>query len=51
MLDEALERLGFIEISSLFRIEVHDDVVDLSFTGWVSVADERSHLTLAPDFS
>jgi hypothetical protein len=50
-LDEALEHLGFTEISSLFRIEAEDDVTDLSFPGWISVANEGSHLTLARDFS
>jgi hypothetical protein len=49
-LDEALEHLGVSVISSQFRIEVEDDCSDLSFPGWVSVVDERSHLTLAPDF-
>jgi hypothetical protein len=50
-LDEALEHLGFTEISQLFRIEVEDDCTDLTFPGWVPVADEVSHLTLARDFS
>jgi hypothetical protein len=46
-LDEALEYLGVMEITILFRIEVEDDVSDLSFPGWVSVADGDSNLTLA----
>jgi hypothetical protein len=45
-LDEALKHLGFSEITRQFRIEVDDDVSDLSFPGWISVADESSHLTL-----
>jgi hypothetical protein len=50
-LDEALEHLGVTEITSLFRIEVQDDRDDLSFPGWVSIADECPHLTLARDVS
>jgi hypothetical protein len=50
-LDEALEDLGFSEFSSLFRIEDENDCSDLSFPGWISVAGESSHLTLARDFS
>jgi hypothetical protein len=51
-LDEALKHLGFREISNLFRIEVEDNVSDLSFRGWDPVADdESSHLTLARRFS
>jgi hypothetical protein len=49
-LDEALEDLGFTEISGLFRIEVEDDRSGLLFPGWIPVADASSHLTLAPDF-
>jgi hypothetical protein len=49
-LDEALEHFGFTEISSLFRIEVEDDVSDFSFPGWIPVGDESSPLTLARDF-
>jgi hypothetical protein len=48
-LDEALEHLGFTDISNLIRIEVENDGSDLSFPGWVSLADESSQLTLAPD--
>jgi hypothetical protein len=51
ILDEALEHLGSNEISTLFRIEVENDCSDLSFPGWISVADERLYLTLAQDFS
>jgi hypothetical protein len=50
-LDETLDDLGIIEISSLFRMEVDNDVSDLSFPGWISVADESSPLTLAREFS
>jgi hypothetical protein len=50
-LNESLEYLGFTEISHRFRIEVEDDGWDLSFPGWISVADEGSHLTLALQFS
>jgi hypothetical protein len=49
-LDEALESLGFTVISSLFRIEVEDAGSDLSFLGWIPVADASSHLTLARHF-
>jgi hypothetical protein len=48
-LDEALEHLGVTEITRLFRIEVDEDGSDLSFPGWISVADGSSHLTLRPD--
>jgi hypothetical protein len=50
-LDEALEHLGFSDIWGLFRIEVEEDVSDLSFPGWIPVANEGSHLTLASDSS
>jgi hypothetical protein len=50
-LDEALEHFGVIDICGLFRIEVEEAVSDLSFPGWISVADASSHLTLARDFS
>jgi hypothetical protein len=46
----ALEYLGVTEIWGLFRIEVEDNGSDLKFSGWVPVADENSHLVLAPDF-
>jgi hypothetical protein len=45
-LDEALEKLGFDEISSLFRIEIEDCRVCFEFPGWSSIAGESSHLTL-----
>jgi hypothetical protein len=48
-LDEALGHFGFTEISNMFRIEVGEDGSDLSFPGWVPVADEGPHLTLTPD--
>jgi hypothetical protein len=37
MLDEALDDIGFSEISSLFRIEVNQGGEKLGFSGWVSV--------------
>jgi hypothetical protein len=49
-LDEALEHLGFTEVSRLFRIEVEDDDLDLLFPGWIRVAGDGSHLTLGRDF-
>jgi hypothetical protein len=49
-LDEALEHLGVTEIWGLFRIEVDDDVSDLSFPRWISATDESSHLTLVRGF-
>jgi hypothetical protein len=50
-LDDALDHLRLTEISSLFRIEVEEDGGDLAFPGWIPVADESSHLTLARYFS
>jgi hypothetical protein len=46
-LDEALEHLGVTEIRGLIRIEVEEAGSDLSFPGWISVADASSHLSLA----
>jgi hypothetical protein len=46
-LDEVLEYLGVTEISGLLRIEVEEDVFNLEFPGWIPVADEGIHLTLA----
>jgi hypothetical protein len=48
-LDESLEHLGVTEISGLFRIEMEEDVPDLSFPGWVYVTGESSQLTLTRD--
>jgi hypothetical protein len=48
-LDEALGYLGFVQISSRFRIEVEEDVCDLSFPGWIPDADDGSPLILARD--
>jgi hypothetical protein len=48
-LDEALEHLGFTEITSLFRIKIEEDDSTLSFPGWIHVADDGSHLILARD--
>jgi hypothetical protein len=45
-LDEALEHLGFTEISPLFRIDVENDGSDLLFPGWIRVDGVSSHLTL-----
>jgi hypothetical protein len=45
-----LEYLGVTEIWGLFRIEVEEADSDLSFPGWVSVADESSQLTLTRGF-
>jgi hypothetical protein len=47
-LDEALERIGFDEISSRFGIEIEDCGVHFEFPGWSSVVDESSHLILVP---
>jgi hypothetical protein len=49
-LDEALERLSFTEIWGPFRLEVEQNGPDLSFPGWIPVADESSHVTLARYF-
>jgi hypothetical protein len=48
--DEALEHLGFTNIWGLFQIEVEEDGSDLSFPGWISVADKSSHLTFGQHF-
>jgi hypothetical protein len=48
-LDVALEYLGVTKIWDLFRIEVEDHDSDLSFPGWIPVADEGMHLTLGRD--
>jgi hypothetical protein len=48
-LEESLEHLDLTKISSLFRIEVEEDGADLSFPGWIPVADEGSHLALVRD--
>jgi hypothetical protein len=45
-LAEAMEHLGFAEISRLFRIEVDNDGSDLLFPGWIRVDSDSSHLTL-----
>jgi hypothetical protein len=48
-LDEALEKLGFRDMSSIFRIEVDVGGADFAFPGWSSVRDGDSHLTLVRD--
>jgi hypothetical protein len=45
-LNEGLESLGFVDISSLSKIEVEDGGVGISFPGWVSVGDGGSGLVL-----
>jgi hypothetical protein len=45
-LDEALGFLGCDEVSSLLVIEIEDENVTFDFSGWSSVSDESSHLTL-----
>jgi hypothetical protein len=45
---EALETIGFADISSLFEIEVNEEGVDLAFPGWVSVGDRGSTVVLIP---
>jgi hypothetical protein len=49
-LDEALESLGFTEISSQFQIGVEDDCSNLSFPGWIHLVDDSSYLTLGRYF-
>jgi hypothetical protein len=49
MLDEALEKLGLNEISSLLEIEIDDGRICCDFSGRSSVADESSHLILIQD--
>jgi hypothetical protein len=46
ILDEALDQIGFADISGLFRIEVNDEGVDLEFPGWISVGEGDSTLVL-----
>jgi hypothetical protein len=48
-LDEALENIGFIEISTAFKIEIEQNGTDFEFSGWSLVADEYSHLALVRD--
>jgi hypothetical protein len=54
-LDEALEKSGLSEISSLFQIEIDVDIgieegrMDFCFPGWSSVVDVSSHLVLVQD--
>jgi hypothetical protein len=50
-LDEALEHLGVIEISSLFQIEVDPHGPHVGLSGWIPVADASSQVTLALDSS
>jgi hypothetical protein len=45
-LDEALEHVGFDDVSSLFEIEVDDGRVDLEFPGWTSIGDTDSTVIL-----
>jgi hypothetical protein len=45
-LDEALENIGFTDNSSLLKIEVNDDEVDLDCPGWASVGNSGSTLML-----
>jgi hypothetical protein len=45
-LDEALEHIGFADISSLFEIYVNAGAVDLDFAGWVSVGDTGSTVVI-----
>jgi hypothetical protein len=45
-LDEALEHIGFTDISSLFQIEVNEAGVHFDFPGWVSVDDGDSTVVL-----
>jgi hypothetical protein len=52
-LDDALEEFGVSVRSSLFRIDVGDEGVEMQFAGWArdSVPDDDGnlHLTLVPD--
>jgi hypothetical protein len=45
-LDEALEHIGFADMSSLFEIVVNHERVDFVFPGWFSIGDSRSTMTL-----
>jgi hypothetical protein len=47
-LDEALERVGFDEISILFGIEIEDYGAHFEFSGWSLIAEQSSHPTLVP---
>jgi hypothetical protein len=47
-LDEALERIGFDEVSTLLRLEIEDAGVHFEFPGWSSIVGEDSRLTLVP---
>jgi hypothetical protein len=48
-LDEALEQIGFHDISSAFILECEDGLLDFDFPGWSSFADESSHTILVQD--
>jgi hypothetical protein len=50
-LDQVLENIGLDDVSSFLRIdlEVTDGEVDFEFSGWSSVGDGRSPLTLVQD--
>jgi hypothetical protein len=51
-LDDALNRVGVSFSSGLFRIEVEDGGDELTFPGWISLADGEGdmQLTLVRDF-
>jgi hypothetical protein len=48
-LDEALEKFGFEESGSDFRLEFDVEEVHFEFSGWSSVVDGDSHMTLVHD--
>jgi hypothetical protein len=48
-LDEALETIGFDEISNAFSIEVDDGGTDFEFPGWSWIDDGDSHLLVMAD--
>jgi hypothetical protein len=45
-LDDALVKFGFVDITSSFTIEGHQEAVDLGFPGWIWVDDNGSCLGL-----
>jgi hypothetical protein len=50
-LDEALEYMGLVDISTLFQIEINSRGAYCQFEGWSSIDDESSHLILVRDVS
>jgi hypothetical protein len=48
-LDDTLEHLEFVRISSIFKIEVAPGSTELGFAEWLSTADEVSPMVFVRD--